>query len=206
MKLTESIKAIQRAVGADADGVFGPLTAARVLAELRLRGEVHGAQEESEALGMELDVRSQKNLMTLDVKAREQFAQFHRLANATAATLGCEYIMIEGHRSWEDQDALYAIGRTLPGTRVTNAKGGSSNHNFGIAADFGVFRGKLYLDSSNPELAARVHKACSMHAEACGLEWGGSWKSIVDAPHYEIKTGLSLMQKRNVYNVRGSVL
>lgn len=206
MNLPDSIKAIQRAVGATADGIFGPATAARVLAELNLRGEVYGAREESEALGMGLDARSEKNLLTLDAKAQDRFAQFYRLANATAATFGCEYVLIEGHRTWEEQDALFAIGRTLPGTRVTNAKGGSSNHNFGIAGDFAVFRGKLYLDSTNRELAAKVHKACAMHAEGCGLVWGGSWKNIVDAPHYEIETGLSMMQKRNVFKVRGSVL
>jgi len=211
MTLPESIKAIQRAVGcAVPDGIFGPVTAARVLAELRLRGEEYGAQEESEALGMALDARSEAVLLTLDPKARERFAQFYRLANATAATYGCGYVLIEGHRTWEEQDALYARGRTQPGARVTNAKGGSSNHNFGIAGDFGVFQGKVYLDGGSlprqTALAAKVHKACSLHAAACGLEWGGSWKSIEDAPHYEIQTGLSLMQKRNIYRVRGSVL
>ena len=32
-------------------------------------------------------------------------------------------------RSNEEQDALYAIGRTKPGKRVTNARGGQSAHN-----------------------------------------------------------------------------
>lgn len=206
MNLVEQIKMIQRAVGAAADGVFGPVTAARVLVELRLRGESYGAREESEALGKALDARSYKTLLTLDEKARSAFQSFYWLANATAATYGCSYILIGGHRTWEEQDALYAQGRSLPGTRVTMARGGRSNHNFGIAGDFGVFIGKTYLDDSNPEKAAKVHKACSLHAAACGLEWGGSWKSIQDAPHYEVATGLSMMQKRNVYQARGSVL
>lgn len=204
--LVEQIKTIQRSVGATADGVFGPVTAARVLLELRSRGESYGALEESEALGKDLDARSKDTLLTLDAKARELFVQFYRLANATAATYGCSYILISGNRTWEEQDALYAQGRTLKGTRVTMARGGQSNHNFGIAGDFGVFIGKTYLDDSNPEKAAKVHKACSLHAAACGLEWGGSWKSIQDAPHYEVATGLSMMQKRNVYQARGSVL
>lgn len=204
--LVEQIKTIQRAVGATADGVFGPVTAARVMLELASRGESYGALEESEALGKDLDARSQKTLLTLDEKARDAFRDFYRLANATAATYGCSYILISGNRTWEEQDALYAQGRTLPGTRVTMARGGQSNHNFGIAGDFGVFIGNTYLDDSNPEKAAKVHKACSLHAAACGLEWGGSWKSIQDAPHYEVATGLSMMQKRNVYQARGSVL
>jgi peptidoglycan L-alanyl-D-glutamate endopeptidase CwlK len=204
--LIDQIKTIQRAVGAQADGVFGPVTAARVLMELASRGESYGALEESEALGKDLDARTMGHISTLDEKARGRFMSFTRRAKATAATLGCDYVMIEGHRTWEEQDALFAQGRTIKGTRVTNAKGGQSNHNFGIAADFGVFSGKVYLDDADPARAAKVHKACSEHAAACGLEWGGSWKSFKDAPHYEVATGLSMMQKRNVYKARGSVL
>ena len=33
------------------------------------------------------------------------------------------------YRSGAEQDALYAIGRTKPGARVTNAKAGQSAHN-----------------------------------------------------------------------------
>lgn len=202
MNLPETIRAIQRAVGATADGVFGPETAVLVWRAL------NDPDDETQAIpgGEGMDARSAKNLATLDPKARELFAQFYRLASATAATFGCDYILIGGNRTWEEQDALYAQGRTIKGSRVTNAKGGQSNHNFGIAGDFGVFRGKSYMDDSNPELASKVHKACSMHAAACGLEWGGSWKSMTDQPHYEVSTGLSMMQKRNVYQARGSVL
>jgi peptidoglycan L-alanyl-D-glutamate endopeptidase CwlK len=211
MNLPETIKAIQRAVGADPDGVFGAMTAARVLGELKYSPPPVIPRETVIALDdgtlANLDARTVKNLLTLDPKARDRFISFALLANATAATYGCTYILIGGNRTWEEQDALYAQGRK--GDKrpiVTQAKGGQSNHNFGIAGDFGVFRGKSYLDDANPELASKVHKACSLHAAACGLEWGGSWKSIKDEPHYEISTGLSMMQKRNVYRVRGSVL
>ncbi len=202
MSLPETIKAIQRAVGADADGVFGPETAALVWRAL------HDVDDETQAIpgGEDMDARTVIHLMTLDPKAREAFGEFYRLANATAATFGCSYILIGGNRTWDEQDALYAQGRTLPGNRVTKAKGGQSNHNFGIAGDFGVFMGKAYLDNTRPDLAAKVHKACSMHAEPCGLEWGGSWKSIVDQPHYEVATGLSMMRKRELYQEKGSVL
>lgn len=202
MSLPDTIKAIQRAVGADADGVFGAVTAALVWRAL------HDPDDETQAIpgGEGMDARSRGVLDTLDTKAQAAFIDFYRLANATAATLGCSYILIGGNRTWEEQDDLYAIGRTLPGTRVTRAKGGQSNHNFGIAGDFGVFRGKVYLDDSNPDLAAKVHKACSLHAAGCGLEWGGSWKSFADQPHYEIATALSMAQKREKFKAKGSVL
>jgi peptidoglycan L-alanyl-D-glutamate endopeptidase CwlK len=205
-ELISNIKIMQGMVGAERDGVVGPETVRLVLAELSRVGLMNsGAVPPVETM----DARSLKNLLTLDPKAQPIFREFYHLANATAATLGCSYILIGGNRTWEEQDALYAQGRTEPGERVTMAKGGQSNHNFGIAGDFGVFQGKVYLDggkAAQQALASRVHKACSLHATACGLEWAGSWKSITDQPHYEVSTGLTMMQKRNVFKERGSVL
>jgi peptidoglycan L-alanyl-D-glutamate endopeptidase CwlK len=51
-----------------------------------------------------------------------------------------------------------------------------------------------------------VHKACSEHAKACGLEWGGSWSGFKDLPHYEVATGLSMAAKRKLFSEKGSVL
>lgn len=42
----------------------------------------------------------------------------------------------EGFRSRERQDELYRLGRSMPGRVVTNAKGGQSFHNFGLAIDW----------------------------------------------------------------------
>jgi len=38
-------------------------------------------------------------------------------------------------RTDKEQDALFAIGRTIKGKKVTNAKGGRSYHNYGLALD-----------------------------------------------------------------------
>ena len=148
-----------------------------------------------------LDARTIKNLATLDPKARLIFQGFAQEAALIAEELGCEYRGISGHRSWEEQDRLFTQR-----PKVTNAAGGYSNHNFGIAMDFGVFRGRVYLDSANPQLAEKVHKAVAMIACRHGLEWGGDWPKFRDFPHFEIETGLSMKQKRNVYKKRGSVL
>jgi peptidoglycan L-alanyl-D-glutamate endopeptidase CwlK len=192
--LVDDIKAIQRHCGADPDGVFGPRTAAAVLRELRKNEDVG----ETPTL---LDARTLATIATLDVKAQAAFTTFALLAKATAATFGCDYVAISGHRTWKEQDELY-----FQTPRVTNAKGGFSNHNFGIAADFAVFRGKVYLDDSKPELARQVHTACAAHATDCGLEWGGDWKRTKDYPHYELKTGLTMAEKRKLYWEKGTVL
>lgn len=208
MNLPETIRAIQRTLGVTVDGVCGPATAMAAWRALNRNAEdAEVAERGAEDLDAEgLDARSVKTLATLDPKARGMFGQFLRLAKATAATLGCEYVLIGGNRTWAEQDALYAQGRTLPGARVTNARGGYSNHNFGIAGDCGVFMGGSYLDESNPRLAARVHKACSLHAGRCGLEWGGGWNSIKDLPHYEVAKLLDMAQRRRIYEAKGSIL
>jgi len=198
MNLVDEIKAIQRHTGTEVDGVFGPVTAQAVLRALT------GAATPPPASGhlpASLDARTAATISTLDPKAQAAMTTFALLAKATAATFGCDYVAISGHRTWAEQDELF---QRVP--QVTRAKGGFSNHNFGIAADFAVFRCKSYLDDSNPPLARTVHAACAVHARDCGLEWGGTWKSFPDAPHYEIKTGLTMADKRHIYQAHGSVL
>lgn len=202
MSLVDDIKTIQRAVGADADGVFGPESAGLVLRFLA-QMEMTGSVGETPTL---LDERTAGNIGTLDAKCRDRFEQLTLVAKATAATFGCDYVMISGQRSWAEQDDLYARGRTKPGTVVTKARGGYSNHNFAIAGDYGVFRGKSYLDSTEPKLAAQVHAAVAVHARKLGFEWGGDWKSMKDFPHFEISTGLSMAEKRDIFKRKGSVL
>lgn len=161
-----------------------------------------------EAPPSEFDQRTNRNLSTLDRKARPAFERLARIGKQVASKYGCDYVMIAGHRTWAEQDALYAQGRTTAGRIVTKAKGGQSNHNFGIAADFGVFQSARYLDESNPTLAAKIHLEVAREAIAAGLniEWGGDWKSMPDTPHFEIKTGLTMAEKRDLYSRLGSVL
>lgn len=153
-----------------------------------------------------IDPRTEKFIATLDPKARQAFYDFTLAAKNIAAEMGCDYIMICGNRTYAQQNLLYAKGRTAPGPKVTNAKGGYSSHNFGIAADYGVFKAGKYLDESDPKLAAKVHKACAAVADEFGLSAGAYWESFPDLPHYEISTKLTLAQKRERYNKTGSVL
>jgi peptidoglycan L-alanyl-D-glutamate endopeptidase CwlK len=46
--------------------------------------------------------------------------------------------IVQGLRTIEEQNVLYAQGRTKPGNIVTNAKSGSSYHNYGLAIDFAI--------------------------------------------------------------------
>jgi peptidoglycan L-alanyl-D-glutamate endopeptidase CwlK len=98
-----------------------------------------------------------------------------------AASAGITIKIISGLRTYAEQDALYAQGRTKPGNIVTRVKGGYSNHNFGVAFDVGVFDGPKYVPES-PR-----YKAVGAIGLDLGLEWGGNWKDFKDEPHFQLR-------------------
>lgn len=91
------------------------------------------------------------------------------------------------HRSYDEQAELYAIGRTKPGRKVTNAKPGTSKHNINPSKAFDIAFVSLNkkLDWS-PDL---FKKFADIIKEKYKNEivWGGDFKTISDAPHFETK-------------------
>lgn len=89
-------------------------------------------------------------------------------------------ILTQGLRTHAEQDALYAQGRSKPGKVVTNAKGGQSMHNYGLAFDvaFRDAKGKIDWDDLTP------FRQFAAIAKANGLAWGGDWRRP-DYPHFE---------------------
>lgn len=101
------------------------------------------------------------------------------------------YIMFsDGHRTHAEQNALYAQGRTKSGSIVTNARGGQSLHNYGIALDMFITNKKGTTASWNAGKLKEVAKI----AKQLGFEWGGDWTSFKDYPHIQMTGGLSLSQ------------
>ena len=144
-----------------------------------------------------IDERSAKHLETLLPEVKDAFVAFIIDAKELVAKEGLDYKIICGTRSWDQQAALYAKGRTAPGPKVTNAKPGSSMHNFGLAIDCGVFKGKVYMDDSTPadkKIADLMHKHASTLCSKHNLRWGGNFKSLYDAPHFEYNTPYSLSE------------
>jgi hypothetical protein len=113
---------------------------------------------------------------------------------------GIGVLVTQGLRTWEEQDALYAKGRTVApiGKKyvVTQAKGGESFHNFGLAFDIVILNaiGKADWDTSHPGW-----KAAAELGKSVGLEWGGDWKSFRDLPHYQYTAGVRLPECRTLY-------
>jgi peptidoglycan LD-endopeptidase CwlK len=103
--------------------------------------------------------------------------------------------IVQGLRTIQEQDALYSKGRTTPGPIVTNARGGSSYHNYGLAIDFAILVDKDG-NGTYDELSWDIKKDIDKDGvadwlevvkifEAAGWEWGGKWSSIKDYPHVQ---------------------
>lgn len=113
-----------------------------------------------------------------------------KLLQKKCAQKGITIRATECLRTAKEQDALYAKGRTSPGAKVTNARGkdAKSMHQWGVAVDIVIDMdvdkdGDVDIrDLYNVKLLNVVGKI----GESIGLEWGGSWKSIVDKPHFQL--------------------
>ena len=113
------------------------------------------------------DARTERNIQTLHLRAQEAARAF---MNAVRAA-GINARIISGTRTYVEQNTLYRKGRFgNPPPRVTNARGGQSNHNFGIAWDIGIFtpNGAYLPESPLYNQAAQAGFAAGI----MGLEWG----------------------------------
>ena len=90
-----------------------------------------------------------------------------------------------------------SVGEEKKGeSKVTNARGGESNHNFALAWDIGIFNNGAYLgESPLYDAAAQIVLAAGI----AGLEWGGNWKTFQDRPHYQIKSPHTTKQIRPLF-------
>ncbi len=115
---------------------------------------------------------------------------------ARCADAGLALLVTQGLRTWDEQDALYAQGRTTPGRIVTHARGGESYHNFGLAFDILVLdaMGKADWDPAHPGWLQAANAGKSL-----GLEWGGDWQGMKDQPHFQYTGGLTLDSCRRLY-------
>ncbi|HXU32303.1 MAG TPA: M15 family metallopeptidase [Thermoanaerobaculia bacterium] len=174
MKIEEMIAAVQKKLGVEVDGRAGPQTWGAIYA-LIVKPTIDGLPP-GEAID-EGDPRSERNIATLLPEVQPQA----RALIQKAAQNGIRIKIISGLRTFAEQDALFAQGRTAPGDIVTNSRGGFSNHNFGIAFDVGVFEGTKYLRESVK------YRAVGVLGADLGLEWGGNWKTFKDQPHFQLR-------------------
>lgn len=144
----------------------------------------------------------------IDTLNEQRLSQLHpivaargRSLIALAAHAGFSVLVTQGLRTWKEQDALYAKGRKTPPIGkafiVTNARGGQSWHNFGLAFDLVVLdsMGRATWDLKHPGW-----KRVGALGKSVGLEWGGDWKTLKDYPHFQYCGGMTLPQCRKLFD------
>lgn len=163
----------------------------------------------------------------MDATSEARLARVNpELANrvrAMAADLraqGINVMVTSGLRTFAEQRALYAQGRESLSTvnalrrdagmapisasanrsTVTNARPGSSFHNYGLAVDVVPLgaNGQPNWGASNA-----TWEAIGRAGERYGMEWGGRWTSIVDKPHFQLDGNRSASSYLDLYNRGG---
>lgn len=129
---------------------------------------------------------------------------------------GINIVVSQGLRTIAYQNSLYAQGRTQAQlnsaglshviakptmTKVTDARGGYSYHNFGLAIDFCLLLpdGKnVTWDMSKDYNSNNVRDWIEVvdGAKALGFSWGGDWITFKDYPHFDITFGMTTFKLR----------
>ena len=115
-------------------------------------------------------------------KIREELKQYYIQCN-NLLPKGVRLRFAYVYRSIAEQNVLY---NQRP--KVTNAKGGQSIHNYSLAFDYVIM-----LDKDNNgtfetiewDLKSPYHKVVVDYFKSKGYEWGGSWRSFPDFPHFQ---------------------
>lgn len=112
-------------------------------------------------------------------------------------------------RTFQEQDELYSIGRRgKKGEKVvTNAKGGQSYHNYGLAIDIvllvdrdknGTFESASFETSIDFDGDGRADwREVVDIFKRYGWEWGGDWQ-FKDVPHFQKTFGKSISQLQQI--------
>lgn len=103
--------------------------------------------------------------------------------NTVILTGKVKMIVTQGLRTFDEQNKLFAQR-----PKVTNAKGGQSIHNYGLAFDFCLADGGRTIwdtvkDFDNDKIADWMEVVKVF--KAAGYTWGGDFRSITDSPHFE---------------------
>ncbi|MCY8232344.1 peptidoglycan-binding protein [Priestia endophytica] len=130
--------------------------------------------------------RSEKRLVGVNATVAAKAIELIKLAYRN----GINIAVTQGLRTFAEQNALYEQGRTKPGKIVTNARGGQSIHNYGLAFDIAIFD-----DNQNAVWTGNdYNRVGKLGQQLLGLEWGGAWRSFKDLPHFQYTFGLTLSQ------------
>jgi peptidoglycan L-alanyl-D-glutamate endopeptidase CwlK len=102
------------------------------------------------------------------------------LAKCEDAGIPCT--VVQGTRTFTQQQVVYDQGRTTPGQIVTKARPGDSYHQYGLAFDVVPI---AYESAPDWNPSGPYWHTIGEIGESLGLTWGGRWSSP-DDPHFEL--------------------
>ncbi|WP_078496552.1 M15 family metallopeptidase [Paenibacillus selenitireducens] len=126
-----------------------------------------------------------------------------------AAKKGIRVVITTDFRSIEEQNRLYRQGRDSKGKVVTNAEGGESYHNYGLAIDFALQdkAGNVLWDMErdNNKNGKTDWLEVAELAKGLGFSWGGDWKQFPDFPHLQMDFGYTISRLKSGHYPKGSL-
>jgi peptidoglycan LD-endopeptidase CwlK len=131
------------------------------------------------------DSVSDARIKQLDPRVQQPATNF---INNTESELNTQLRVTQGYRSIADQDKLYNQSRSNPptGPWATNAKGGQSYHNYGMAIDV------VIMENGKPNWNKSINQDIANIGAKQGFEWGGNWAPpSTDYPHFQMTFGQS---------------
>ena len=138
----------------------------------------------------------------------ESFEIYNEICEALKGSAICRF----SHtlRTFAEQDKLYAQR-----PKVTNAKGGQSYHNYGLAIDIvllkdadknGTFETASWqtnVDFDGDGIADWMEVVAIF--KRYGWDWGGDWK-FTDMPHFQKTFGYSIVQLQKMHSDKKFIL
>ncbi len=129
---------------------------------------------------------SEQRIQTLTPETRLMARVF---VNAVEKETGIVLRVVQANRTYQEQQSLYAQGRTAPGPRVTKAPPGRSYHNFGLAIDVHAMFPDGQMDWNASQLSGGQDEIADF-ARPLGFSAGIDWTTNQDRPHFANETGV----------------
>jgi peptidoglycan hydrolase-like protein with peptidoglycan-binding domain len=173
------VRAYQASRALVVDGVVGPQTATALTEE---RPAVQSSSPSGPAQAADYDPANR--LAHANCSPGNRRAAMQTAERLTAQ--GYQPYVVSVVRTFSEQDALYAQGRTAPGMRVTGVRGGGSWHNYGCAVDFAFWNDRHTAPSWESHHPWHLIGECGLQSGY--TKWGGNWG---DRPHLELHPNYS---------------
>ena len=136
-----------------------------------------------------------KRIETIHPKYRSELIHIYKeICEKLTSRWECRFTSV--FRSNADQDKLFAQK-----PKVTNARGGESFHNYGLAVDVCLIgpagaSWDINADYDRDGMADWHEMVCVF--KKYGWTWGGDWVGFKDCPHFQRDSGLTIPELKKI--------